>query len=129
MVSSSCFNALGTINHKKSFPAHRIGAKVLMGPNPQVILMWMFRIWIVIFGIFCTQTLWTPLGVLYGKRSIRGHATISRRRGMIKEVTFKTTYNEIPFKFEAGTPNIADVIAFKSTGIYHRNRKTKHKKA
>jgi cysteine desulfurase / selenocysteine lyase len=32
---------------------------------------------------------------------------------MIKEVTFaKTTYNEIPFKFEAGTPNIADVIAF-----------------
>ena len=34
---------------------------------------------------------------------------------MIKEVTFeKTTYNEIPFKFEAGTPNIADVIAFKA---------------
>jgi cysteine desulfurase/selenocysteine lyase len=32
---------------------------------------------------------------------------------MIKEVTFaKTTYNDIPFKFEAGTPNIADVIAF-----------------
>ncbi|HSF56249.1 MAG TPA: aminotransferase class V-fold PLP-dependent enzyme, partial [Algoriphagus sp.] len=35
---------------------------------------------------------------------------------MIKEVTFeKTTYNDIPFKFEAGTPNIADVIAFKSS--------------
>jgi len=33
---------------------------------------------------------------------------------MIKEVTFeKTTYNEIPYKFEAGTPNIGDVIAFK----------------
>lgn len=32
---------------------------------------------------------------------------------MIKEVTFeKTTYNDLPFKFEAGTPNIADVIAF-----------------
>lgn len=31
---------------------------------------------------------------------------------MIKEVTFaKTTYNDIPYKFEAGTPNIADVIA------------------
>lgn len=30
---------------------------------------------------------------------------------MIREVTFeKTTYNELPFKFEAGTPNIADVI-------------------
>jgi len=33
---------------------------------------------------------------------------------MIKEVTFeKTTYNELPYKYEAGTPNIADVIAFK----------------
>ena len=34
---------------------------------------------------------------------------------MIKEVSFEgTTYNEAPFRFEAGTPNIADVIAFKS---------------
>lgn len=34
---------------------------------------------------------------------------------MIKEVTFeKTTYADLPYKFEAGTPNIADVIAFKS---------------
>ena len=33
---------------------------------------------------------------------------------MIKNVTFeKTTYNDLPYKFEAGTPNIADVIAFK----------------
>ena len=34
---------------------------------------------------------------------------------MIKEVTFeKTTYNDLPYKYEAGTPNIADVIAFKT---------------
>jgi cysteine desulfurase/selenocysteine lyase len=34
---------------------------------------------------------------------------------MIKEVTFeKTTYNDLPYKYEAGTPNIADVIAFKA---------------
>ena len=33
---------------------------------------------------------------------------------MIKEVSFeRTTYNDIPYKFEAGTPNIGDVIAFK----------------
>ena len=33
---------------------------------------------------------------------------------MIKEVSFeKTTYNELPYKYEAGTPNIADTIAFK----------------
>ena len=32
---------------------------------------------------------------------------------MIKDVTFeKTTYNDLPYKFEAGTPNIADVVAF-----------------
>ena len=34
---------------------------------------------------------------------------------MIKEVTFeKTTYNDLPYKYEAGTPNIADTIAFKA---------------
>jgi cysteine desulfurase/selenocysteine lyase len=33
---------------------------------------------------------------------------------MIKDVTFaKTTYNDLPYKFEAGTPNIADVVALK----------------
>ena len=33
---------------------------------------------------------------------------------MIKEVTFeKTTFNELPYKYEAGTPNIADTIALK----------------
>jgi cysteine desulfurase/selenocysteine lyase len=35
---------------------------------------------------------------------------------MIKEVSFeKTTYASLPYKFEAGTPNIAGVIAFKSS--------------
>jgi cysteine desulfurase/selenocysteine lyase len=34
---------------------------------------------------------------------------------MIKEVTFeKTTFNDLPYKFEAGTPNIADAIAFRA---------------
>ena len=33
---------------------------------------------------------------------------------MIKNVTFETTtYNQLPYKFEAGTPNIADVVAYK----------------
>ena len=43
---------------------------------------------------------------------------------MIKEVTFeKTTYNDLPYKFEAGTPNIADVVAFKQrNGIYSFTR-------
>jgi cysteine desulfurase/selenocysteine lyase len=38
---------------------------------------------------------------------------------MIKEVTFeKTIYNDLPYKFEAGTPNIADVVAAKTAVEY-----------
>ena len=38
---------------------------------------------------------------------------------MIKEVTFeKTTYNDLPYKYEAGTPNIADVIAFGAALVF-----------
>ncbi|HMW11365.1 MAG TPA: aminotransferase class V-fold PLP-dependent enzyme, partial [Bacteroidia bacterium] len=41
---------------------------------------------------------------------------------MIKSVSFeKTTYNDIPFRFEAGTPNIADVIAFGAAIDYLNN--------
>jgi len=50
----------------------------------------------------------TGVGVLYGKESILNAMPPYQGGGdMIKEVTFeKTTYNELPFKFEAGTPNI-----------------------
>jgi cysteine desulfurase/selenocysteine lyase len=38
---------------------------------------------------------------------------------MIKSVAFeKTVYNDVPHKFEAGTPNIADVVAFRSAVVY-----------
>jgi len=56
----------------------------------------------------------TGIGILYGKREVL--ETLPPYQGggdMIKEVTFeKTTYNELPLRLEAGTPNIADVIAF-----------------
>jgi cysteine desulfurase/selenocysteine lyase len=57
----------------------------------------------------------TGMGILYGKRNILEKMPPYRVGGeMINEVTFeKTTYNDIPYKFEAGTPNIADVIGFK----------------
>ena len=56
------------------------------------------------------------MGVLYGKKAVLEAMPPFQAGGeMIKEVTFeKTTYNDLPYKFEAGTPNIADVIAFKS---------------
>jgi cysteine desulfurase/selenocysteine lyase len=60
------------------------------------------------------------MGVLYGKRALLEAMPPFRGGGeMIKEVTFeKTTYNDIPYKFEAGTPNIAGVIATKSAIDY-----------
>jgi cysteine desulfurase/selenocysteine lyase len=69
------------------------------------------------FLAFSAHKLYGPtgLGVLYGKRELLEEMPPYQGGGeMIKEVTFeKTTYNDIPFKFEAGTPNIGDVIAFK----------------
>jgi cysteine desulfurase/selenocysteine lyase len=56
----------------------------------------------------------TGVGVLYGKRELLESMDPFMGGGdMIKEV-FKdyTRYNDIPYKFEAGTPNIADVIGF-----------------
>jgi cysteine desulfurase/selenocysteine lyase len=57
----------------------------------------------------------TGVGVLYGKEKILNSMTPYQAGGeMIKQVSFTspTTFNELPFKFEAGTPNIAGVIAF-----------------
>lgn len=57
----------------------------------------------------------TGTGILYGKKELLEKMPPYQGGGeMIKEVTFeKTTYNDLPYKFEAGTPNIADVVAFK----------------
>ncbi len=56
----------------------------------------------------------TGTGVLYGKKNLLEQMPPYQGGGeMIKQVTFeKTTWNDLPYKFEAGTPNIADVVAF-----------------
>lgn len=56
----------------------------------------------------------TGTGILYGKKNLLELVPPYQGGGeMIKSVSFeKTTYNDLPYKFEAGTPNIADVIAF-----------------
>jgi len=58
----------------------------------------------------------TGTGILYGKKELLEKMPPYHGGGeMIKEVTFeKTTYNDLPYKFEAGTPSIADVVAYKS---------------
>ncbi|MFM2428370.1 MAG: hypothetical protein RL012_254 [Bacteroidota bacterium] len=56
----------------------------------------------------------TGIGVLYGKRALLEDMPPYQGGGeMIREVTLaQTTYNDLPYKFEAGTPNIAGIIAW-----------------
>ncbi len=113
-------NALGTINPVKRMidAAHAVGAKVLLdGAQSTSHLNVDVQALDCDFLTFSAHKLYGPtgLGVLYGKREILEAMPPFLGGGeMIREVTFeKTTYNTIPFKFEAGTPSIAEVIAFK----------------
>ncbi len=69
------------------------------------------------FYVFSAHKMYGPtgIGVLYGKKHHLERMTPYQGGGeMIKTVSFNhaTTYNSLPFKFEAGTPNIAGVIGF-----------------
>lgn len=112
-------NAIGTINPIKQMIelAHQVGAKVLIDGAQSVAH---FEIDVqdldIDFLAFSAHKLFGPtgVGVLYGKRELLDAMPPYQGGGeMIKEVSFSgTTYNELPYKFEAGTPNIADVYAF-----------------
>ena len=111
-------NALGTINPVKTIidKAHAVGAKVLIdGAQASSHIDIDVQALDADFYVFSAHKLYGPtgMGVLYGKRDLLNAMPPWRGGGeMIKEVTFeKTTYNDLPYKFEAGTPNIADVIA------------------
>ena len=69
------------------------------------------------FLVFSSHKMYgtTGVGVLYGRREMLEAIPPYQGGGeMIKDVSFKgTTFNDIPYKFEAGTPNIGEVIAFK----------------
>lgn len=113
-------NALGTINPVKRIidAAHAVGAKVLLdGAQSTSHLDVDVQALDCDFLAFSAHKLYGPtgLGILYGKRELLEAMPPFLGGGeMIREVTFeKTTYNTIPFKFEAGTPSIAEVIAFK----------------
>ena len=62
----------------------------------------------------------TGVGVLWSKKEILQKMTPYQGGGdMIREVhKYETTWNDLPYKFEAGTPNIADVIGFKNAIEY-----------
>jgi cysteine desulfurase/selenocysteine lyase len=68
----------------------------------------------------------TGIGVLYGKEILLESMPPYQGGGdMIKSVTFeKTTYNDLPYKFEAGTPNIAGVIGLGAAVNYLKSMDT-----
>ncbi|MEY3917671.1 MAG: hypothetical protein RLZZ132_6 [Bacteroidota bacterium] len=112
-------NAIGTINPIAEIIqlSHAVGAKVLIdGAQSVAHLAVDVQALDLDFFVFSAHKLFGPtgVGVLYGKRELLEAMPPYQGGGeMIKEVSFNgTTYNEIPYKFEAGTPNIADVIAF-----------------
>lgn len=114
-------NALGTINPVKQIieAAHNAGAVVLIdGAQSTVHLEINVQEMDCDFFVFSSHKLYGPTGVgaLYGKKHLLETMPVFQGGGeMIKEVSFtKTTYNDLPYKYEAGTPNIADVIAFKT---------------
>jgi cysteine desulfurase/selenocysteine lyase len=114
-------NALGTVNPVKKIIglAHQQGAVVLVdGAQAAVHLDIDVQAMDCDFFAFSGHKLYGPTGagVLYGKKHLLESMPPYQGGGeMIKEVTFeKTWYNDLPYKYEAGTPNIADTIAFKT---------------
>lgn len=114
-------NTLGTINPVREIAAwaHEVGAHVLVDAAQAVVhLPVNVRELDCDLMAFSGHKMYGPtgVGVLYGKRALLESMPPYQGGGeMIREVTFeKTTYNDLPYKFEAGTPNIADVIALKA---------------
>jgi cysteine desulfurase/selenocysteine lyase len=121
-------NSLGTINPVKDIiaKAHEMNIPVLLDgaqavPHMQVDVQDLN----VDFYCFSAHKMFGPtgIGVLYGKEKWLEEMPPYQGGGeMIKTVTLeKTTYNELPFKFEAGTPNIEAGIAFKAAIDYINN--------
>ncbi|MGN6214999.1 aminotransferase class V-fold PLP-dependent enzyme [Parafilimonas sp.] len=114
-------NSLGTINPVKEIIdiAHQHNIVVLVdGAQSSVHLNIDVQDMDCDFFVISSHKVYGPtgVGVLYGKKELLEEMPPYMGGGeMIKEVTFdKTTYNELPYKFEAGTPNIADTVAFKA---------------
>ena len=118
-------NALGTINpikriieiaHKKDIPVLIDGAQAMSHQPVDV------QDLDCDFYCFSGHKMYGPMGVgvLYGKEAWLEKLPPYQGGGeMIQRVTFThTTFNELPFKFDAGTPNVADVIGLKSAIDY-----------
>lgn len=111
-------NAFGTVNpvHEMVAAAKAAGALVLVdaaqaAPHLAIDVQALGADFLALSGHKAYAP--TGIGVLWGRKEILDALPPWRGGGeMIKEVTFaKTTYNDLPFKYEAGTPNIEGAIA------------------
>jgi len=121
-------NALGTVNPIKAIieKAHAVGAQVLIdGAQASPHIRADVQALDVDYYVTSAHKLCGPtgIGMLYGKESAFKRLPPYQGGGeMIAEVTFKkTTYADLPHKFEAGTPNIAGGIAFGAALDYINN--------
>ncbi|OHX67655.1 aminotransferase class V-fold PLP-dependent enzyme [Flammeovirga pacifica] len=112
-------NALGTVNPVEKIieKAHEIGAVVLVdGAQSAAHLPIDVQALDCDFFVTSAHKMFGPtgMGFLYGKEEILNDMPPFMGGGeMIKEVSFDgTTFNTLPYKFEAGTPNIADTVAY-----------------
>ena len=124
---TACSNTLGTMNPVEDLirQAHSVGAIVVLD-----VAQWVcnraidVRKWDCDFLVFSGHKLFGPygVGVLYGKSSLLQKLPPYQGGGsMISEVSFeKTTFQDMPFRLEAGTPNISSVIALKPAIDYVR---------
>ena len=118
-------NALGTVNPLKLLieKAHEVDAKVLVdGAQAAPHIITDLQVLDIDYYVTSAHKLCGPTGVgmLYGKSELLNLLPPYQGGGeMIATVTFeKTTYADLPHKFEAGTPNIAGGIAFGSALDY-----------
>ena len=110
-------NTLGTVNPVGRIvaTAHAHGVPVLVDGAQAVSHL---RVDVQAIGCdfycFSGHKMYAPMGVgvMYGREELLSELPPYQGGGeMISEVTFeRTTYNELPFKFEAGTPSVGDVI-------------------
>ena len=118
-------NALGTVNPVQQMiaTAHRHGVPVLVDGAQAVHHMTVdVQALDADFYVFTGHKLYGPtgIGVLYGKERLLEEMPPYQGGGdMISSVTFeKTTYNALPYKFEAGTPNIAGAVGLAAAVAY-----------
>lgn len=128
LAVSHVSNSLGTINPVKEIIeiAHKRGVPVLLD-GAQAVSHCKVDVQALDCEFYCFSghKMYAPMGigVMYGKEEWLNKMKPYQGGGeMIKQVTFpKTTYNDLPFKFEAGTPSVGDAMGLKVAIEYMEN--------